>query len=949
MNILYQAFDGTDDRNLDAIVGFIGSAWELSDVNGRRELLARLGSVRGFRTVPSLPWLRIAPAFKVALNGWDDARIAILLRECFLQGLLHIVTQFHAALHPESRQAALQGVLPPPDSPVHQTSTWCPSAEDFLAVHAQLSQAQRLLFIRFCAVIAQCGIVAWRPSARAAALQILGRSDRIDEEISASRSAPDDKPESDSPAKCSQHEDASRVQPEVLPATPSVILEESDTAVGNRNPEQLEAIDRLVIDAAVASVNAQHGALPMVEVEKLAQDFALLNLKRSVSFFHWGFVLALGQRSLPAHGSRFNPARRAWLLAGWLLGHARTSKPVALQQWRSMSADDRSALISHRPAALHAAGPMIEILISTDDADELVTWLPHVGRDHVDLVIALSSYGRTLQHQGRWADLARVTSAAAVGLGSWVPGILMELHAHMVAALRRASRFGDAEATAARLQAGLRSVIDSVDGEDMVARDLSMHLLREGLAHALLAKVRISQVGGKWFSRRCQPSDLVFEFSSSLPEWLRALGEANGDEHPLIELTYMTALVVCSAEDGTTSMDDLEQVAEALRLALLEANRTDAPMWAGELLPRLRLLHALVSFHVDRSAYTRCLDAVNAIMEFERNHEELPTSFLMPVLEAAVILEVHSVADCLAARVERNPSELIDSGLLEASLKYESVRGALLVRLKEIIRAVSNRQALVLRMSLFASLVDAGVRDDSVKDLADDLMSMVSKGAAEASLVIGLLSQRDRWESVWDSQEEFAGALAVLARGSTDPTVRSDAVTRIYAAARHVIHEPGGLSLCEDYCDALEMLGADSTWIVDLQSIVSRAKAQTKQQASTSALERRECVRVLFVGGDERQAQGEDKIRRLLRDSAPEAEPTFEYPGWSANWGNDLPRLDSLIMQSDVVVTMRFMRTLYGGHLRRMCNEHKRPWRATVGHGPVAIARAMASAVDAVR
>jgi hypothetical protein len=45
--------------------------------------------------------------------------------------------------------------------------------------------------------------------------------------------------------------------------------------------ERLGELDKIMIDAIVASANGQHGAMALITAERTAHEFALMNLKRA--------------------------------------------------------------------------------------------------------------------------------------------------------------------------------------------------------------------------------------------------------------------------------------------------------------------------------------------------------------------------------------------------------------------------------------------------------------------------------------------------------------------------------------------------------------------------------------------------------------------------------------------------------------------------------------------
>jgi hypothetical protein len=283
---------------------------------------------------------------------------------------------------------------------------------------------------------------------------------------------------------------------------------------------------------------------------------------------------------------------------------------------------------------------------------------------------------------------------------------------------------------------------------------------------------------------------------------------------------------------------------------------------------------------------------------------------------------------------------------LADAVRYEGVRGVLFVRLGKFIPTLPYLKGWDLRLRLFVGAVDAGVQGDSVKELADELVAVVVARQVHVDDLVRILLHDKRWSTVWDSTGEFAGTLAHLANRSTNADLRLKAAMIIREALMHQVNERGGRALAEDLIEALKDLGVDESWTRDAED---RLNAVASSQPAVQAKPAHQSLarRVLFIGGDERQQREESRTKALLSAMAPHAVATFEYPGWSSNWGGPkLERAKALIEKADVVVTMRFMRTLYGGHIRKLVNERGIQWRATIGHGPHAIARAMAEAVN---
>ncbi len=109
------------------------------------------------------------------------------------------------------------------------------------------------------------------------------------------------------------------------------------------------------------------------------------------------------------------------------------------------------------------------------------------------------------------------------------------------------------------------------------------------------------------------------------------------------------------------------------------------------------------------------------------------------------------------------------------------------------------------------------------------------------------------------------------------------------------------------------------------------------------------CVRILFVGGDERQALHDNRARKMLEASYPWIEVRFIHTGWSSNWGKCADQIARLIPSYDALVVMRFVPTKLGRAARKAAGKHRTPWHACTGRGPESIVNSIVSAEGLVR
>ncbi len=85
-------------------------------------------------------------------------------------------------------------------------------------------------------------------------------------------------------------------------------------------------------------------------------------------------------------------------------------------------------------------------------------------------------------------------------------------------------------------------------------------------------------------------------------------------------------------------------------------------------------------------------------------------------------------------------------------------------------------------------------------------------------------------------------------------------------------------------------------------------------------------LRIIFVGGDERQEPYDAPIREELSRCWPGVRVEFHHTGWTSNWGRIKDQLGKECRQADVVVLMEMMRTQLGRHLRECLREARVPW-----------------------
>lgn len=941
MNMLNRAFGGNDERSPEILTDFLGSHWDSMSPPARTSALQLIGQIPGFRTTGTQPWRQIKAAARIGLTRCDERRLAELLKHVFQQALSAQIDRFHAAIHPAIRCSVTRDFQPDKACPSRDPCGMHPSDSDFTAARAMIVEDHRPLFEQFTAVVACVGIPHWRDPARQAF------------ESWCSPGMPEKKQELSVQADAAPVADVDSHPGNTVVSLSSVepVQEESEQVVTGEptiTPETFTKLDHLLIDSVVASANGQHGAMNLASIEQACREFAKLNQKRAQSCFHWGFALGFVGAALPPHDSTFNVARRAWLVAGWLSFHARNSASSALERLRALAPADRNAILAHQPASTTAAPPIVKFLIANAALDELMQWIPCLEGAPRELVFELRGLCVRLQNEGRLRELTQLVDGVSKCGRAFGQVFSIEMRVAYGSCLRQASKFDAARDVLHQVEEVLEPFLEE-RVEAFMSYEAALVLQGEVDVEQALCKVKIARIEEFWFSTKITPGHCWDRFREALPTWLMLLEATEANQSTSVDLSYLALMVAACSPAGCADSTEISRRCHELGgSALRSASAAQATAREKSLLPRLRVLMAIHGARISQSE-PACRDAVESIVHFERSEGELPQTVVDQVLEHALIIGVDAVADLICDRIERNAAGLIRSHFLDSALQHQAVQGLVLNRLENVVEKLSSAHAWQLRSALFAALVDSGVRDETVAELADDMIGVVMAREEDPAALINLFEKRDRWQAVWQQQGEYAGVLAHLARRSADQGVKMAVAARLYASFFHVVQDTVDLELARDYIDALRSLHAEKSWIEEAEQLFRRRQSEQSLMATARIDDNRRPVRVLFIGGDERQQHQEATVLAILNTMAPYVQVSFEYPGWSSNWGPKVDRAASLIKRADIVVTLRFMRTLYGRCIRRLINEQDKQWRASIGHGPQAIARAIAAAAASVR
>ncbi len=146
--------------------------------------------------------------------------------------------------------------------------------------------------------------------------------------------------------------------------------------------------------------------------------------------------------------------------------------------------------------------------------------------------------------------------------------------------------------------------------------------------------------------------------------------------------------------------------------------------------------------------------------------------------------------------------------------------------------------------------------------------------------------------------------------------------------------------------DRIRGYGIEASFFSDMTDRYNALSSRFARAEETEGPVVRRRVRVLVVGGAERQAKAEDTVRILLGEHHPHIQAHLIQTGWSGNWNRTFAEIEREMQRHDALVIVRFMRTNLGRQIRRQWSG---VWRSCWSGGPGAIVEAVARAAAAVR
>jgi tetratricopeptide (TPR) repeat protein len=683
------------------------------------------------------------------------------------------------------------------------------------------------------------------------------------------------------------------------------------------NRQSLTALDDMVTAWAVSAAMGIEGAPPLPHVRLVVEELVRLNGERHRSHYHLGFLDAIEGRDLGAGVERASDRQRGWYLVGAAHAFARRGDlPSIRSLFDALPADARRILGGRHEATDVGALPFVEALLAGGLRREALEALtPHaVDRGGPALMERLLEEALACLRLQRTADATHVLRLLSEGMDAHArrdlrldEGFVQRVKLRRALAMRLEGAFD-------RARAAYEELLPS--GDPTIAAEAALGLALTECRVRSFTDVRLPARAADLAAtaRRLEPARAGF---------LRAL-EGGGSASLAAELGLGT--LALAEGRGADALAHLERAVAA----------TPAPDAIDEghaAFARARVYLGL--------ALAESLDAgraAEAVEHLVAGSAAWPEEAHPHLLHRA-LFALATTRPNVAAQATRALYDVIGDRLLDAALDagllptHEMLREALAVRAESanrVRRLRGDDAEALLRDALRAGDRGRSERALSVlEDLSDDTEGRLR--------LLRLLEDRSRYDPAWGVEEALYARVRLLeAEGD-------------YAAAAALLTQAGHEILSREPERGLfaveDLVGRIRTYGVEIADTALLRRVEALRPPTPEAPPRSPECSIYFVGGNEVQERYEEWLRAEAIRRWPQVTLTFEFTGWSSNWGRSLDLIERRIAESDAVVLMRFVRTMLGRAVRASCSEHGVPWIPCTGHGRESLLGAIEQAV----
>jgi tetratricopeptide (TPR) repeat protein len=675
----------------------------------------------------------------------------------------------------------------------------------------------------------------------------------------------------------------------------------------------------VLIRTTVDAAQGIEGALPIDALDDLIEETVQLNSSRHRTFFHVGFRDAVLRRPLQVELPAQNVERRIAYWSGYLQGLGRQERWTEivthfdehdLATWLGAHAQGATAYVLFE--ALRRAGRSYEAAAFLTPGAVLAVPMLRIG---------LLTEGTHLLREDRAAEARPIFDLLATAIAA------MEHLGHDTGG----SFFQDARRRRANCYRQLGQL------------EYASHLLRELLKSAapnvrpmVLADLGLIDAGVRRLADLVLPADResLASFTSAIERGETRFREVLQSQDLTVgHARYCLGVLALAKGRGADAVTNLE-----LALSLFEARANVYRL--GGLLRNARLYLGIaicqtVEVHRMRRASELVREAV-------KEGAHIPSYLLTDTLTALSLAE-DALAREVAEEILRGSSPAVLDALLNADVASgsEPIVSALLTR------SMDEKRGDDARTKDACQVLPLLLQQDRTGDAAivlDYLEEAAQRGRCRVEY-IAMLEHSECLEPAWSAEDTLWCRVGIL-----EATGRYEDAARILTQEFHRTLSVGasaGETEAEGILDRILTYGNQEHVAAPLRGrleALRRVRGSAEQMSPDSGPGFP--VRILVVGGDERQAIYDGPIREELNAVDPGITVDFIHPGWSGHWNGVLEDVKRSLARSDGVVVMRLNRTMFAREVRAACAV---PWRGCGGRGKTAILNSILAVASMAR
>lgn len=701
----------------------------------------------------------------------------------------------------------------------------------------------------------------------------------------------------------------------------------------------LTPLDRLVEDAIVAALTGALGAPSEADARAIVTELLQLNAQRGPSGYHLGLLEVLSGVPVAIDRRGWSPERTAWYHYGRLVGWQRQGRWAEIARFYAEERDAAYQLVESGDAlAPCAAALLFQALQAADRPAEAADLVRHCTGGHAPLAYCheLLAAASARLHEDRVAEaLAILDALRTVQPLVDDPGALQAYQARL---RRLQAQCDQARGLFRTAFAALEAELAHTEGVERAA------LLGDlGLAAAefrRLGDVRLP------------------EAEKDPAAWLRKLERGVPYFGIAVELAPAAAPASSFCLAAVHWLRGEPGAARRYFEAALQAMQPERALYtrSGVYAQVQFYLGASLLLDLDAPARGRALHALREALSAGLRPGGPTWRRLLELvaLDPTLAEPLYTLA---AAQPAALPRELWLEYLVQCAPHAAPARRDLAEQARRPDLPVLQRWQLLTHL---LAAQRAAAEYDAMSETLDALEQLAFTPSEHARTLLErwgeLLAAPEQYQPAWSWEDALWSRVRTLELLGRDdeafsllellfPHRLADGSPEGLAEAESILARARGLASSPEAREALQQMQ---------RKLRQRQEAERSDPAAddriAAALRAGHSLRVLFVGGNETQAQYESALRQKLerRDPNTGAEVSLRFimPGFNSNWDKTLDQVRTFEGRCDALVLMPFVRTELGRALRKLASQWDIPWLPCTGKGADSLERALRQALD---